>query len=128
MKRRRSMRAARISVHHDAANGFTAVHEVEAFVDPLERQTVSNQIVDVDLALHVPIDDPRHIGAAAGAAECGSLPDPSSHQLKRAGTDLGAGRSHADDDALAPAAMTALERLAHQLYVADALEAVIGAA
>src|SRR6185437_14517194 len=34
----------------------------------------------------------------------------------------------ADDDALAPAAVAALERLAHHLHVADALEAVIGIA
>jgi hypothetical protein len=35
---------------------------------------ISDQVVDVDLAFHVPVDDPRHVGAAAGAAERGALP------------------------------------------------------
>ena len=39
-----------------------------------------------------------------------------------------AGRRHADDDALAPALVAALQRLAHHRGVADALEAVVGAA
>ena len=38
------------------------------------------------------------------------------------------GAGDADDDAHAPSAMTALERLPHQLHVADAFEAVVGAA
>jgi hypothetical protein len=42
--------------------------------------------------------------------------------------DLLAGAGHADDDRLAPAAMAALQRLAHDRDVADALEAVVGAA
>src|SRR5690606_14119198 len=42
--------------------------------------------------------------------------------------DLGAGLGHADDDALPPALVAALERLAHGARVANALEAVVGAA
>ena len=38
------------------------------------------------------------------------------------------GAGDADDDADTPAAMAAFERLAHRLDIADALEAVIGAA
>src|SRR5262249_59142414 len=34
---------------------------------------------------------------------------------------------NADDDALSPAAMTAFERCAHQIYVTDAFESVVGA-
>ena len=49
-------------------------------------------------------------------------------ELERPGRDLGAGRRDADDDRLAPALVAALERLAHRRRVADALEAVVGAA
>src|SRR5579863_7415177 len=42
--------------------------------------------------------------------------------------DLLARTGDADDDALAPAAVAALERRAHQVNVADALEGVVGAA
>ena len=62
------------------------------------------------------------------AAERRALPHPAGHQLERPRADLLAGRRHADDHALAPALVAALERLAHHLDVADALEGVVGAA
>ena len=64
----------------------------------------------------------------ARAAERRALPHAPGDQLERARRDLLAGAGDADDDAHAPAAVAALERLAHQLDVADALEAVVGAA
>jgi hypothetical protein len=45
-------------------------------------------------------------------------------ELERPRRDLGAGGGDADDDRLPPALVAALERLAHRLRVADALEAV----
>nr|GEU28163.1 hypothetical protein [Tanacetum cinerariifolium] len=104
------------------------LHQVEAFVDALERQAVGDQVVDIELAFHVPVDNFRHVGAAAGAAERGTFPFAARHQLERPGTDFLAGRRHADDERLAPTLVGAFERLAHQLGVAHALEAVVGAA
>src|SRR4029079_18310734 len=83
---------------------------------------------DVDLAVHVPVDDPRHVGAAARAAERGPAPDAPGDQLERARLDLLAGAGDADDGRLAPAAVAALQRLPHQIDVADTLEAVVGPA
>src|SRR4029077_19831955 len=97
-------------------------------VDVVELQGVGDQVVDVDLPLHVPVDDPRHVGAAPGAAEGGALPHPPGHQLKRPGADLLPRGGDADDDADPPAAVTAFQCLPHRLHIADALEAVIGAA
>src|SRR5882724_6624962 len=87
-----------------------------------------DQFVDVDLLVHVPVDDPRHVGAAAGAAERRTLPHPPGDQLERPGLDLLPRSGDADDDRHAPATVAALERLAHEIDVADALEAVVGAA
>src|SRR5690606_38111297 len=42
--------------------------------------------------------------------------------------DLGPGLGHADDHGLAPALVAALQRLAHDLRIADALEGIVGAA
>src|SRR5262249_49214363 len=60
-------------------------------------------------------------------AEGGALPDAPGHQLEWAGRDLRAGRRDADDDGLAPAAMTGFERLAHHRDVARAVEGIVGA-
>src|SRR3546814_15924033 len=59
------------SVHHDRADGLALVHEVEALVDVVERQGVGDEVVDVDLALHVPVDYLGHVGAPARAAAGG---------------------------------------------------------
>src|SRR5215831_4592917 len=96
------------------ADGLAPVHEVESVVDLLERHDVRDQIVDVDLLVHVPIDDLRHIGAAARTTEGSALPHPSSDKLEGSRLDLLAGTGDADDDRHAPAAMAALERLAHE--------------
>ena len=89
---------------------------------------VGDQIIDIDLAFHVPVDDLRHIGAPARAAKGRAFPFAARDQLEGARGDLGAGFGHADDDALAPALVRAFQRLAHHLGVAYALEAVVGAA
>ncbi len=59
---------------------------------------MGDEIVDVDLAVHVPVDDLRHVGAAARAAEGRALPDPAGDQLERPGRDLLARAGDADDD------------------------------
>jgi hypothetical protein len=104
------------------ADRLAGVHEIEGLVDALERQLVRDQRVDLDPLVHVPVDDLRHVGATAGAAEGRALPHPTGDELERPGRDLLARARHADDHAHAPAAVAALERLAHQLDVADALE------
>ncbi|GCC45508.1 hypothetical protein chiPu_0029605, partial [Chiloscyllium punctatum] len=43
--------------------------------------------IDLDLSVHVPVDDLRHVGATARAAERGALPDPPGDELERPGRD-----------------------------------------
>src|SRR5207249_881009 len=64
----------------------------------------------------------------ARATERCAFPDATRYQLEWARLDLLTGARDADDDGDAPAAMTALQRLAHHIDVADALECVVGAA
>src|SRR5579863_2199366 len=116
MKRLRSMRAAAMSIHHDAADGFAPMHQLEAFIDALERQAVRDQVIDVDLLLHVPVHDPRHVAPSPGTPEGRSLPDSARDQLERTRADLRTRGRNADDDALAPATVAALERLTHDLH------------
>src|SRR6202011_1060387 len=99
---------ALVSVADHRTDRFPLMHEVEPFVDPIERQHVGDQIVDIDLAVHVPVDDLRHVGAAARAAEGRALPYPAGYQLERPGANLLPRTGDADDDRYAPAPMTAL--------------------
>src|SRR5688572_28104939 len=89
---------------------------------------MGDQVVDVYLAFHVPVDDLRHVAAPPRAAEGCAFPYPAGDQLERPGLDLLPRAGHADDHRHAPAAVAAFQRLAHHLDVADALEAVVGAA
>src|SRR5579872_861982 len=116
------------SINHHAPDRLALVHQVEAVIDLVERHGVGDQVVDIDLAVHVPIDDARHVGAAARPAKGGALPDAPGDELERPRRNLLAGAGDADDDADPPAAMTAFKRLTHRRDIADALEAVIGAA
>src|SRR5882757_7817095 len=110
------------------ADRLALVHQIEGIVDLLNRHHVSDEIIDVDLLVHVPVDDARHLGAATNAAECRAAPVASGDQLERPGADFLARARDADNDRRAPATMTTLEGLAHQVHVANTLEAVVGAA
>src|SRR3569833_303361 len=116
------------SIENYGADRFAALHQLESFIDAVERQRMRDQIVDVELAFHIPVDDFRHVGAAARAAEGRSFPAAPGDELERPGADFLAGSGHADDDRLPPALVAALQRLPHDGRVADAYEAVVGAA
>src|SRR5688572_29646351 len=75
-------------VEHDAADRFTAVHEIEAAVDVPEGHGVRDQLVDPDLPLHVPVDDLGHVRPAASTAEGAALPDATGDELERPRRDL----------------------------------------
>src|ERR1700716_3937671 len=104
------------------------MHQIESLVDVIERHFVRDEIIDVDLAVHIPVDDLRHFRAPAYAAECGPLPDAPGHQLKRSSADFLARSGHADDYRHTPAAMAAFQRLTHEFHVADTFETIIRAA
>ncbi|SAK98781.1 hypothetical protein AWB79_07619 [Caballeronia hypogeia] len=87
-----------------------------------------DQVVDIDLAFHVPVDDLRHIRAPARAAERRAFPLASRDELERTRADLLPRRRHADDERLAPALVRAFERLTHQRRIADAFERIVRAA
>src|SRR5262249_60457451 len=84
------------------------------------------QVVDIDLTFHIPVDNFGYISATARAAEGRAAPHASGDELKRARSNLLTRAGNADDDALAPTAMTALQRLAHGCNVTDAFEREIG--
>src|SRR5204863_9897293 len=103
------------------------MHQIESLVDVGKRHRVGDHRIDLDLAIHVPVDDPRHVGAASRAAEGGALPHPSSDELEWPRRDLGTGWRDADNDADTPAAMADFQRLAHHRDIASAVERIVRA-
>ena len=63
------MGAASGSVNHHRTDAFAGMHQIEALVDILQLQHMGDHRVDLDFAVHVPIDDPGPIGAATGTAK-----------------------------------------------------------
>src|ERR1019366_9963383 len=76
------------SINHHASNTLPPAHQLEPLVDLLERQHVRDQVVDIDAPVHVPINDPRHVGAAARSAERRAHPDAAGNELERPRGDL----------------------------------------
>src|SRR5205823_15120630 len=95
------------SERDDRADRLALVHEIECVVDALQRQYVGDQLVDPYLALHVPVDDARNVGAPPRTAECSPLPYPARDELERARANFLSRAGDADDHRYAPPAMTA---------------------
>src|SRR6266545_7284043 len=75
-------------IHHHAPDALALMHQIERLVDVGERHGVGDHRVDLDLPIHVPVDDLGHVGAPARAAEGGALPHPPGHELERPRRDL----------------------------------------
>src|SRR3954471_6296129 len=76
------------SILHYGSDRLALMHEIEPLVDALERQLVGDEVVDVDLTLHVPVHDLRHVGAAPRASEGRPFPNAAGDELERARGDL----------------------------------------
>ena len=53
----------------DGTDAFTRMHQVKGLVDVFEGQFVGDEIVDIDLAIHIPVNDFWHISTSARAAK-----------------------------------------------------------
>ena len=78
------------------------MHQIETLVDLFEAERVGDHRIDLDLAVHVPVDNLRHIGAATRPAKGGAAPAASGDELERAGGNFLTGTGDADDDGFTP--------------------------
>jgi hypothetical protein len=134
---------------NNAANAVARVHVVESLVDAAERLAVGDELVDLQLAGHVVVDEIGELRAALDAAESAALPYAAGDELEccsevsnsfckqrcefiwarlTSGSDLLASSSDTNDDALAPALVAGLQGAAHDVHVAGAVESVVEAA
>ena len=85
------------------------------------------EVIDVDFAIHVPVDNLRHIGSTLGSSKGGALPNPPGNQLKWTGGYFLARAGDTNNDALALTFVTALQCLAHHIDITNALEGIVHA-
>lgn len=98
------------------------MHVLESLVDLTKRAAVGDELVDLDLSLHVVVNDSRKLGAALDTAKGAALPDTASDKLERTGGDLLASGSNTDDDRLTPTLVAGLEGRAHDMDVSSGIE------
>src|SRR6476620_2177945 len=81
----------RTLVKYYRADRFAAFHQIKAFVNPIERQCMRDEIVDIKFTFHIPVDNLWHIGAAARTSKSRTSPYSSGYELKWACADRLAG-------------------------------------
>ena len=105
---------------------------------------MSDELVDLELAVEVVADEAAHLGAALDATKGASLPHTAGNELeccrasvnlsscdgrvpRTSGGNLLASGGNTNDDALAPALVAGLERRAHDADIARAVKGVVAA-
>ncbi len=62
-----------VSEFYHGTDRFSFVHQVKAVVDFVQCNLVGDHRINLDLAVHIPVDKFRHIGAPLGPAEGGAF-------------------------------------------------------
>ena len=57
------------SERHHGSDALALVHKIEGIVDLIKRHGMSNHLIDIDLAFHVPINNFGYVRAATRTTE-----------------------------------------------------------
>src|SRR5688572_21909417 len=90
------------SVVDHSADRLAFVHQVERFVDALQRQGMGDKGIELNVATHRVFHHARELGASFHPAKGRATPYAASHELERSRADLLACAGDTDDDAFAP--------------------------
>ena len=86
------------------------MHQLEGVADIVQRQGMSDKLVNFQLFLQVLVDQFGHTVATLEASKGCALPSSSRHQLEWPRTDLFAGRGHTYNGRDAPTFVTRFQR------------------
>lgn len=67
---------------NDSTDTRSGVHIIEGLIKVVELSAVSDELIDLELALEVVIDQDRKLSAALDTTECRSSPDTTSDKLE----------------------------------------------
>src|SRR6266702_5691398 len=83
--------------HNHAAHGLARLHRSKALVDLGQFQLRRNPVLEMQLAAHVELDEPRHVDAKMIGAHRRALDFSFTQEIKAMQLDLLAERDHADN-------------------------------
>lgn len=86
---------------------------------------MGNHRVDLDLAVHVPVNNFRHFGASLGTAKGRAAPDSAGNQLERAGRNFSPRRCHDNNDRFSSALVRRLKRRAHHIHITRRIKGIV---
>jgi hypothetical protein len=73
----------RLVLHvYNTANTVTLLHQVEGIVDLVEGFTVGDELINLELAVHVVVNEVRKLGAALDATKGAAFPYTARDQLE----------------------------------------------
>lgn len=74
---------------HDATDTITLLHGIEGLVDAIQVLAVRDELVDLELAVEIVVDEIGQLAAALDASECAALPDATGDELECYGFECG---------------------------------------
>jgi len=109
----------------DAADAVTGLHVLEGGVDLVERLSVGDELIDLELASHVVVNEVGKLGTALDTTEGTSLPDATSDELERSSGNFLSSSGNTNDDTLTPTLVASLESRSHNVDITSAVEGVV---
>lgn len=106
----------------DGSNAVALVQVGEGRVDVLEGLGVGDEVVNLERAVLVSLDNLGQLRSALDTAKGRALPHSAGDELERSGGNLLASSSNADDDRLTPALMAGLQSLSHDSHVSGTVK------
>lgn len=104
------------------------VHVLKRSVDLLQWVSVGDELVDLQLAFQVVVNNAWQLRAALHTTESSTLPHTAGDQLERSGGDFFAGRSNTNDDGCTPALVACFQSVSHDVDVTGAVKSVVASA
>lgn len=104
------------------------MHIVKGLVNTINVVVMCDELINLDLASKVVLNNTRKLGSALDTAKGTALPDTASNELERSSLDDFTGSSDTNNDRLTPAFVAGLEGRAHNVDVTCAVESEVKAA
>lgn len=90
------LRSTTLNLTHidNASNAVTSMHVMERLIDAAKVLSVGDELINLELAVHVVVDQAAHLAAALDTTEGTALPHASGNELECCSNILAHVRAH----------------------------------